>query len=1401
MVFLCFSFTGFTQERSSEYDFSLKKNKFHFLNQHHSFSGNINPLKQSVNGVGGQAFNYTIALHAIEHGTYVYPIHDSPDYSVNKNTLIEKHTNFSIEYINSAKGIKQNFILPKRLSVHNKVVVQLEFHSSNCLAKLVNQQVEIYHEQSPLEPIAVYHGLVVYDANGTLLPSKFVSGKNTIDLSVDVANAVFPLTIDPISSNYAVLNIGPIAGSYTGYSVSGAGDVNGDGISDVVVGAPRYQNGQTFEGAVFIYHGTTTGIGTSAATTIEGNIAMPATENSKYFLGVMGFGTSVSEAGDVNGDGYGDVIVGHPLLSNGNNGEGKIFVYYGSSTGVDGTADWSYETNVDSTLLGFSVSSAGDINGDGYADVVAGAIQVTNGQTKEGAAYVFYGSASGLNATPNVTLEANVANAAFGWSVSTAGDVNGDDYDDVIVTAAYLSNGQTEEGKAFVYHGSSTGLTTTAAWAVEPNLAGIYFGENASWAGDVNGDGYGDVIVGADYYTNGQTDEGMARIYHGSSTGLSTTAAITLESNKASALFGVGVNGAGDVNGDGFGDVIIGAYTYNTGHANEGAIYVYYGSSTGIMSTNSTLYEANKSSTNLGISVAGCGDVNGDGFSDVIAGAYLYDGTSLSNAGAFYIFHGEPEKPGTVTLPATPYNLSEADANLGDFVTTIGDVNRDGYSDVAVGASFADNGGTNRGIVYIFHGSATGYPSTPNTTLSGPAFNNARFGCSIGAAGDVNGDGFSDIVVGASGYSNGQATEGLFRVYLGSSSGINTTHHLTVESNLASAQLGYSVAGAGDVNGDGYSDIIVGARTFNGGTANEGKVFVYHGSSTGVDATADWSYETNVAEQLGACVAGVGDVNGDGYSDVIALSSHYSNGQTNEGRILYFRGSSTGLEAAPGTLLETNIANSALDRNSTSFIGDMNGDGFNDVVVGVSVYNSGGTSNEGILLIYYGASPSLYFGTTATIEGNVANYYLGATIGFGGDVNGDGYNDLVTGAPLYNGGVAAEGVARVYIGGPSGLSSTLYYSYESNVTNYGLGSSVSAAGDCNGDGFSDLAFGCSLSDAGLSNGGAVYFVMGNYAIGVLGKSFLSRQFKSDLSTVVQTSNGTFEVGCTFGVGQSYKHHLGKGRGKQAYEFKGHPHPFNNYASALNSSVTFSGQQATFSDLGLTGTTMTYGISATGFGFPKWRTRTRFHLLDALDGQIFGRWFYGGIHDKQDRSLKVNISCGVLQVELLDFSAECDKDKILAQWNVANEQDIAQFQLYTSSDGIQYDKLKIIEPNGKLMYRYYLELDPEVKYLRLATVDNNGYEQHWDQALKNCQPEFTISVYPNPSSTKITVKLPEEIVESDVQRTIVTDLSGKIVHVNASDPLQMQLAIIPPGSYFLTVVLKSGHKISTRFTHL
>lgn len=442
----------------------------------------------------------------------------------------------------------------------------------------------------------------------------------------------------PLKTSPSWTDEGDQSSAYFGYSVGTAGDVNGDGYADVIVGAHGYYNGQDDEGRVYVYHGSASGLSTNPDWFVEGNQI------------VAELGYSVGTAGDVNGDGYSDVIVGARRYTNGEQYEGGAFVYHGSETGLSTTPDWTAEGDEENAWFGISVGTAGDVNGDGYSDVIVGASHEINSQVYESQVYVYHGSETGLSSIADWTEDIDQDDAHFGDSVGTAGDVNGDGFSDVIVGAPLYDNGQTDEGGVFVYYGSETGLPSDPDWSAESNQADAFFGLSVGTAGDVNNDGYAEVIVGASYYTNGETGEGRAYVFHGSNSGLSTTANWTAESNQSEAHFGTSVWTAGDVNNDGYSDVLVGAPRYNNNRNDEGRAYLYTGSATGLSTTVDWFTDSNVSFAYYGHSVGTAGDVNGNGYSDVIVGAYGFE-DSFSFQGKAYVYHDSVGVEFSIYLP------------------------------------------------------------------------------------------------------------------------------------------------------------------------------------------------------------------------------------------------------------------------------------------------------------------------------------------------------------------------------------------------------------------------------------------------------------------------------------------------------------------------------------------------------------------------------------------------------------------------------------------------------------------------------------------------------------------------------------------------------------------------------
>jgi hypothetical protein len=492
------------------------------------------------------------------------------------------------------------------------------------------EAVELVNDQGAC--VLRYGQLRAWDASGRRLPSwiAIAGGGGRLAIFVDDGEAAYPVTIDPLMSASAWIVEGDQDEAWSGVSVGTAGDVNGDGLSDVIVGAYLHDNGEVDEGRAALYLGSPDGLSESPAWTAEGD------QTDAWF------GYSVGTAGDVNGDGFSDVIVGAWHYGNGESQEGRAFVYLGSAAGLSASPSWIAESNQLGAHFGISVGTAGDVNGDGFSDVIVGAWHYGNGENHEGRAFVYHGSATGLATSPAWTAEGNQDAAYFGISVASAGDVNGDGFSDVVVGAYGYDNGQVQEGRAFAYHGSATGLGASAAWTAESDVVGSYYGVSVATAGDVNGDGYSDVIVGGYQYANGEAAEGRADVYHGSAAGLASVAAWTQEGDQIGAYFGTSVGTTGDVDGDGYSDAIVGAFLYDSGPVQDGQAFVYRGSPVGLGDTPVWIAGPSDAGGQFGVSVGTAGDVNGDQISDVIVGAWEFSDEEFEEGRAL-VFHGSSD--------------------------------------------------------------------------------------------------------------------------------------------------------------------------------------------------------------------------------------------------------------------------------------------------------------------------------------------------------------------------------------------------------------------------------------------------------------------------------------------------------------------------------------------------------------------------------------------------------------------------------------------------------------------------------------------------------------------------------------------------------------------------------------
>ena len=506
-----------------------------------------------------------------------------------------------------------------------------------------------------------YAGLKAWDAEGRSLPAWMEmgdrEGATIISLLVEDHAATYPVFIDPLATNPSWTANAGQSGALFGESIASAGDVNGDGFDDVIVGARLFDNGLSFAGKAFVFHGSPAGLSPTPDWTIEGD----------QQGGQLGW--SVAGAGDVNGDGFDDVLVGAAKYSNPQQEEGRVYLYLGSPTGLSSSAAWTKDGQRAYVEFGHAVAAAGDVNGDGYGDIALGVPfnYPAGGQYSYGGVFVYYGSSNGLANKADWSMESSEANSWFGYSAAGAGDVNGDGFDDLIVGAPFCVSPTAcgaAHGYASIYYGSSQGLSQSADWTAVSSRNNSYFGQSVSGAGDVNGDGFDDVIVGSPNMTFPEYRQGAAYIYHGSATGPSSAENWAVFGELAGDNYGSSVAGAGDVNGDAYGDVIVGAPQHYTSGPHNGKAYAYFGSSTGLSTTPAWVTDGGvSSSVGYGTCVATAGDVDGDGFDEALVGAPAYNVGPILGGRAF-LYEGSDiltpagSVPDGSTVPGVPLEIA-----------------------------------------------------------------------------------------------------------------------------------------------------------------------------------------------------------------------------------------------------------------------------------------------------------------------------------------------------------------------------------------------------------------------------------------------------------------------------------------------------------------------------------------------------------------------------------------------------------------------------------------------------------------------------------------------------------------------------------------------------------------------
>jgi len=813
----------------------------------------------------------------------------------------------------------------------------------------------------------------------------------------------------PTRAQYAVH--GTSAGSALGDPVAVCADLDGDGVSDLVLGAPDSSAGGIDSGEVRVISGA------------DGSLLFAMAGAAPF----DDFGAAVSGVGDLDGDGIPDLLVGSPQDYD----EGTVVSnwtgYAQILSGVDGTplqfqaGEQIFE--VWGGRFGSAVASPGDVDGDGVADYAVGEFGadlegVISGAVSPGRLH-WYSGADGTEIRQLVGF-VDISAAEVGRALASAGDLDGDGVGDLLVSAPYhdqpMGDGE-QEGISLV-----SGATGSIVWTT-PQGPMSWLGLHVALGGDLDGDGTPDVLG---------SERSAVSVFSG------TTGALIRKFPTADLISVGGPTAAdvGDIDGDGLDDVAVGDPTLSTVFgANTGAVRIYSGANGMQLGE----IPGEQSGERFGASLASASGIPGIPGLALVIGAPGHDGPAGVDAGRVRVL--KPQGGLTIPHVLTVTGLPPA-TGFGSAVAIAGDVDNDGWEDISVGAPFDETAGYLSGAVRVF----SGRDGELLQEFHGLKLYE-RLGWSVARLGDVNGDGFADILAAAP-FAANPFGPGVVRVWSGRDGSLLRT--FTGLSN--NDQFGYGIASAGLVDGDAVPDIVVGVPYDDLAGTNKGAVRVFSGAS-GALLLQVLGDEVNSA--FGAAVAGLGDVDGDGASDIaIGVRNDDGTGGTDAGRVLVVSGTSGGV---------------LVDRAGTSSVGmlgwslaapgDVDGDGKPDVLAGEPGDDSAG-GDAGRALLLSGADGS----TLMTVFGVQVGSAAGRTVAALGDLGGDGVQELVVGSP---------GGARVDV--VDGATGEPLFTASTGTTDQ-FGQAVAGGGDVDNNGSPELAIGVAQAAVfGAPNGAVIVF--------------------------------------------------------------------------------------------------------------------------------------------------------------------------------------------------------------------------------------------------------------------------------------------------------------------------------------
>ncbi|MGE0859957.1 MAG: hypothetical protein AB7P42_12690, partial [Gammaproteobacteria bacterium] len=977
---------------------------------------------------------------------------------------------------------------------------------------------------------------------------------------------------------------------YSGRAVGAAGDVNGDGFDDLVIGAYGADPNGTNVGASYVVFGQASGFAaTLSLATLDGTNGFRLDGvNARDYTG-----HPVSTAGDVNGDGFDDLLVGAYSADPNGSQSGTSYVVFGRAEGfgptfalaaLDGTDGFRMDGLAAEDRVGRALGTAGDVNGDGFVDLLIGAYGADLHGVNVGASYVVFGRAGGFDATFDLAsldgangfrLDGVAAYDRSGRALGTAGDFNGDGFDDLIIGAAGADPHGENSGASYVVFGKAGGFTATFDLASLDGSNGFRLdgvaafdssGIAVSGAGDVNGDGFDDLLIGAYHADLSGSESGSTYLVFGTAAGfgaafdlddLDGRNGLRLDGVAAGDDSGAAVSAAGDIDGDGYDDLLVGSPGADPNGNVSGASHVLFGGDfTGAVAREggdgNDLLSGTTAAEAL---VGGRGNdvLDGRGGGDALSGGAGDDGlvwqaaarridggrgfdtlrvtagsADLLGAGQLRSIEAVDLSGGsasTLVLDAAAVrrmtdtaDVLRVSADVNDLVHLVGDWTL--AAPVVTGFARYTQGGARIDVadgVEVLTGGALDLASLDGGNglrLDGAAAGDSA-GRILAAAGDVNGDGFADLLVGANGASPNGALSGASFLVFGKGAGFESTlslaaldgvNGLRLDGVTAGDSSGSALGGAGDVNGDGLDDFVIGAPAADPNGDRSGATYVVFGRAGGdfgglslsaLDGADGFRLDGPAGVRSGWSVQATADFNGDGLADLVIGAPYAFPGRTYVvfGRSAAFPASLDldALDGLSGFVLEGFEANDQAGWSVSA--GDINGDGLDDVVVGAPINDLNGAPRGSVFVLYgrtgaFDASFNLaeLDGSNGfRLDGVGANDATGSAVRVIGDFNGDGRDDLLVSAYSADPNGDRSGSSYLVFGKADGFaaSSSLAdldgangFRLEGVALGDGAGYAVGAAGDVNGDGFDDLLVGAYAADGVGPDAGATYLLFG-----------------------------------------------------------------------------------------------------------------------------------------------------------------------------------------------------------------------------------------------------------------------------------------------------------------------------------